>query len=119
MSEFFIEVFCDGQGTVRQHLKILSEKPDFHLFMQVHQELSQHTLHLCVAMVDHFLCLQDIELKILQLVGITSMLIAAKYHERFPPEVHFVISNQSGLAAQGKERFGQTMKYVVTNQTVP
>ena len=57
------------------------------VILQVHQELSQHSLHLCVALIDRFLCLQEIELKILQLVGITSMLVAAKYHERFPPEV--------------------------------
>ena len=56
-------------------------------FFQVHQELSQYTLHLCALLVDKFLVKQAIMLDTLQLLGITSLLIAAKYHERFPPEV--------------------------------
>lgn len=60
---------------------------DWLIQVQVHQELSQHTLHLCVNLIDRFLCKQTVMLDTLQLLGITCLLIAAKYHERFPPEI--------------------------------
>merc|ERR1712165_635069 len=59
--------------------------------IQVHQQfnLLQETLYLTVAILDRFL--QDhaskIERKQLQLVGVASMFIAAKYEEMYAPEI--------------------------------
>ncbi|XP_060590458.1 G2/mitotic-specific cyclin-B2-like [Ruditapes philippinarum] len=60
---------------------------DWLIQVQVHLDLSQYTLHLCVNLIDKFLSMQTVKLDTLQLLGITSLLIAAKYHERFPPEI--------------------------------
>lgn len=64
------------------------------MVFKVHQELSQQTLHLTVELVDRFLTYQRIPLNTFQLVGITCLLIAAKYHERFAPEVGIAWSLQ-------------------------
>lgn len=50
-------------------------------------ELLDTTLHMAVVFVDRFLSLQRITPSSLQLLGITCILIAAKYYERFPPQV--------------------------------
>jgi len=59
--------------------------------IEVHQQFSliQETLYLTVAVLDRFLQEEGatISTKQLQLVGVTSMLIAAKYEEMYPPEV--------------------------------
>jgi len=53
----------------------------------VHEELCQQTLHLAVAFIDKFLVVKGVKLQLLQILGITCLFIAAKYVERFPPEV--------------------------------
>ncbi|XP_052211978.1 G2/mitotic-specific cyclin-B2-like [Dreissena polymorpha] len=60
---------------------------DWLIQVQVHQELSQYTLHLCANLIDKFLAHTKIQLNVLQLLGITCLLLAAKFHERFPPEI--------------------------------
>jgi hypothetical protein len=40
-----------------------------------------------VAFIDKFLVVKGVKLQLLQLLGITCLFIAAKYVERFPPEV--------------------------------
>jgi len=59
--------------------------------IEVHQQFSliQETLYLTVAVLDRFLQEEgaSISTKQLQLVGVTAMLIAAKYEEMYPPEV--------------------------------
>ena len=56
---------------------------------QVHHRfhLLQETLYLTVAIIDRFLQEQPISRNKLQLVGVTSMLIASKYEEMYAPEV--------------------------------
>ncbi|OWF43518.1 G2/mitotic-specific cyclin-B2 [Mizuhopecten yessoensis] len=49
--------------------------------------MCQQTLHLSVALIDEILNRVKISLAVLQLLGITCVLIAAKYVERFPPEI--------------------------------
>ncbi|WAR07485.1 CCNB2-like protein [Mya arenaria] len=56
-------------------------------YLQNHQELSQFTLHLCANLIDKFLAKQRVLLNVVQLVGITALLLAAKYYERFPPDI--------------------------------
>lgn len=60
---------------------------DWFIQVQVYLELLDTTLHMAVVFVDRFLSLQRITPSSLQLLGITCILIAAKYYERFPPQV--------------------------------
>ncbi|XP_060069033.1 G2/mitotic-specific cyclin-B-like [Ylistrum balloti] len=60
---------------------------DWLIQVQVHQQMCQQTLHLTVALIDQILNRVKISLAVLQLLGITCVLIAAKYVERFPPEI--------------------------------
>ncbi|XP_053275476.1 G2/mitotic-specific cyclin-B2 [Pleuronectes platessa] len=57
--------------------------------VQVHTrfQLLQETLYLTVAVLDRFLQVQPVSRRKLQLVGVTSMLVACKYEEMFAPEV--------------------------------
>lgn len=56
---------------------------------QVHHRfhLLQETLYLTVAIIDRFLQIKTVTRNKLQLVGVTSMLIASKYEEMYAPEV--------------------------------
>ncbi|XP_062612384.1 G2/mitotic-specific cyclin-B2-like, partial [Saccostrea cucullata] len=60
---------------------------DWFIQVQVYLELLDTTLHLSVVLVDRFLSIQKVTPSSLQLLGITCILIAAKYYERFPPQV--------------------------------
>jgi len=57
--------------------------------VEVHMKfrLTPETLYLCVNIIDRYCCHADIDRKKLQLVGVTSLLIACKYEEIYPPEV--------------------------------
>lgn len=57
--------------------------------VQVHMRfhLLQETLFLTVAILDRFLQVQRVDRSKLQLVGVTSMLIASKYEEMYAPEI--------------------------------
>ncbi|KAI4308233.1 hypothetical protein L6164_031330 [Bauhinia variegata] len=58
--------------------------------IEVHRkfELMPETLYLTMNIVDRFLSMRFVPRKELQLVGISSMLIACKYEEIWAPEVH-------------------------------
>ncbi|KAJ8309501.1 hypothetical protein KUTeg_014375 [Tegillarca granosa] len=51
------------------------------------QNCQQQTLHLTVALIDRYLNARKLSLATLQLLGISCLFIAAKYADRFPPEV--------------------------------
>lgn len=57
--------------------------------VQVHLRfhLLQETLYLTVAIIDRFLQTHEVSRNKLQLVGVTSMLIASKYEEMYAPEI--------------------------------
>lgn len=57
--------------------------------VEVHMKykLKTETLFLAVNIIDRFLAKRPIQRKKLQLVGVTGMLIAAKFEEIYPPEV--------------------------------
>lgn len=57
--------------------------------MQVHLkfELMPETLFLTINLIDRYLCQQQVPRRLLQLVGVTAMLVAAKYEEIWAPEV--------------------------------
>jgi cyclin B len=57
--------------------------------VEVHMKfrLLPETLYLSVNIIDRYLCLAEVPRKKLQLVGVTSLLLACKYEEIYPPEV--------------------------------
>lgn len=59
--------------------------------VEVHRkfELMPETLYLTINIVDRFLAVKVVPRRELQLVGISSMLIACKYEEIWAPEVIF------------------------------
>ncbi|XP_020640481.3 G2/mitotic-specific cyclin-B2 isoform X1 [Pogona vitticeps] len=50
-------------------------------------QLLQETLYMCVAIMDRYLQAQPVSRKELQLVGVTAMLLAAKYEEIYAPSI--------------------------------
>ncbi|KAL5007976.1 hypothetical protein ScPMuIL_013557 [Solemya velum] len=60
---------------------------DWIIQVQVHLEMSQQTLHMAVALIDRFLNLKNVSTNVVQLLGITCLLVASKFVERFPPEI--------------------------------
>lgn len=60
--------------------------------IEVHRkfELTPETLYLTINIVDRFLSIMVVSRRELQLVGISSMLIASKYEEIWAPEVGII-----------------------------
>ncbi|NXG54903.1 CCNB1 protein, partial [Hemiprocne comata] len=57
--------------------------------VQVHLKFSlqQETLYMAVSILDHYLQDNSVSKKMLQLVGVTAMLVASKYEEVSPPRI--------------------------------
>ena len=57
--------------------------------IDVHRKfrLASETLYLTVHLIDRFLSLQQIKKSQLHILGVTSLLIATKYEEIYPPEL--------------------------------
>ncbi|XP_064615324.1 G2/mitotic-specific cyclin-B2-like [Liolophura sinensis] len=64
---------------------------DWLILVQDHLDLLQKTLHMTIALIDRFLDREVVELNNLQLLGITCLFIASKYHERFSPELSVLV----------------------------
>ncbi|XP_069118154.1 G2/mitotic-specific cyclin-B-like [Argopecten irradians] len=79
------EDFLHSNPKVTPHMHAVLT--DWLIQVQVHQQMCQQTLHLTVALIDQILNRVKISLAVLQLLGITCILIAAKYVERYPPEI--------------------------------
>ncbi|KAL3873838.1 hypothetical protein ACJMK2_036923 [Sinanodonta woodiana] len=95
---------------------------DWLIDVQVHQKLSTQTLHITAALIDRFLCLcPGIDLSLLQLVGITCLLIAAKFVERFPPEIAELcfLTNHTYLPNQVLEMERWILKTLSFNLNIP
>merc|ERR1712154_186338 len=86
--------------------------------VEVHQQftLLQETLYLSVAILDRYMQLQaaNITRKKLQLVGVTSMFIAAKYEEMYAPEIgDFVyITDNAYSESQIREQEVEIIKHL-------
>lgn len=63
--------------------------------IEVHHrfELMPETLYLAINLIDRFLSVKTVPRRELQLLGISAMLIAAKYEEIWAPEVCFANPN--------------------------
>jgi len=64
---------------------------DWLIQVQVHQQLSDVTLQLCVSLIDLYLSRKPIMLERLQLLGVSCLLIASKYEDRYPPTVNQLV----------------------------
>nr|XP_056704041.1 G2/mitotic-specific cyclin-B1 [Euleptes europaea] len=60
---------------------------DWLVQVQMKFKLLQETMYMTVGIIDRFLQNNKVTKKMLQLVGVTSMFIASKYEEMFPPEI--------------------------------
>jgi len=60
---------------------------DWLIQVQDHLGLEQETLHLGILLLDHFLFRQAVSVAKVQLIGITCLFVAAKFIERFAPEI--------------------------------
>ncbi|GFS25821.1 G2/mitotic-specific cyclin-B2 [Elysia marginata] len=60
---------------------------DWLLQVQSHEDLLDETMHLCRVMIDRVLATSGVTMPFLQLVGITCLLIASKFCERFCTEI--------------------------------
>ncbi|KAK7491601.1 hypothetical protein BaRGS_00017240 [Batillaria attramentaria] len=58
---------------------------DWLIQVQTHEQMEDETLQLAVKIIDQYLARAEVPLPKLQLVGITGILIGAKFIERFPP----------------------------------
>jgi len=83
------EHYLDGRGVSGQSVTGRMRGILIDWLVQVHLRfhLLQETLYLTVAIIDRFLQNQDVARSKLQLVGVTSMLIASKYEEMYAPEI--------------------------------
>ncbi|KAK9866112.1 hypothetical protein WJX84_002263 [Apatococcus fuscideae] len=91
--------------------------------VEVHQKfkLLPDTLFLTINIIDRFLQKKPVTRKNLQLVGVTAMLLAAKYEEIWPPEVRdFVyISDQAYTREQILDMEKLMLNTLRFNMTVP
>jgi len=76
--------YLDGKAVTHSMRTVLV---DWLTQVQDHLGLDQETLHLAILLVDHFFHRKAVSVAKVQLVGITCLFVAAKYIERFAPEV--------------------------------
>ncbi|MGH0166057.1 UNVERIFIED_CONTAM: hypothetical protein FKN15_058889 [Acipenser sinensis] len=60
---------------------------DWLVQVQMKFKLLQETMYMTVGIIDRFLQANPVPKKMLQLVGVTAMLLASKYEEMYPPEI--------------------------------
>ncbi len=91
--------------------------------MQVHLKfkLMTETLYLTVNLIDRYLSVQSVSRKNLQLVGVTALLLAAKYEEIWAPEVNdFVHISDNAYTREQILHMEKTMLNTLQfNLTVP
>jgi hypothetical protein len=60
---------------------------DWLIDVHVRFKLQTETLHIAVNLTDRFLARRQIRRNQMQLIGVTAMVIAAKYQEIYPPTI--------------------------------
>ncbi|XP_058866310.1 G2/mitotic-specific cyclin-B1-like [Acipenser ruthenus] len=76
--------FLEGQEVTGNMRAILI---DWLVQVQMKFKLLQETMYMTVGIIDRFLQANPVPKKMLQLVGVTAMLLASKYEEMYPPEI--------------------------------
>ena len=101
VEEYFNDIFETLKSTEKEFLPdsdYMSKRTDINSKMrsilndwlvEVHMKykLVPETLYITINIIDRYLSLKDIKRNKLQLVGVTSMFIASKYEDIYPPEV--------------------------------
>ncbi|XP_063236885.1 G2/mitotic-specific cyclin-B3 [Bacillus rossius redtenbacheri] len=64
-----------------------SQLVDWLVELQEHFELNHESLYLAVRLLDHYLARKCVPIAVLQVVGMSCILLAAKYEERYPPSL--------------------------------
>merc|ERR1712142_733657 len=77
--------YLHGKTTITYSMRTVLV--DWLIQVQDHLGLEQETLHLAILMVDHFFHRKAVSVAKVQLIGITCLFVAAKYIERFAPEI--------------------------------
>ncbi|XP_064623255.1 G2/mitotic-specific cyclin-B2-like [Lineus longissimus] len=76
-------------GEVSTHMRTILV--DWLIQVQLHLVLMDETLHLSVTLMDRFLSRKHIQLSKFQLLGVSCMFVAAKFTERFAPEIETLV----------------------------
>jgi len=81
--------YLDSQPEINQRMRsiLVDWLVDVHYKMKFFPE----TLYITVNIVDRFLAKTEVPRRKLQLVGVTSFLIASKYEEIYPPDIHDLV----------------------------
>ena len=77
--------FLDSNTSITKNMRMILV--DWLIQVQHHLRLSQESLYLSVSILDYVLHKRDVDPDKLQLVGITSLLIATKIEEYYPAEI--------------------------------
>ncbi|KAL5134697.1 G2/mitotic-specific cyclin S13-6 [Glycine soja] len=86
--------YIDSQPEITERMRAILV--DWLIQVQTKFELSLETLYLTINIVDWFLAVKNVPKRELQLVGISAVLMATKYEEIYPPQVHnFVFLSDS------------------------
>lgn len=94
MYSYYKEVEKESQPQMYMHIQTdMNEKMrailvDWLLEVHIKFELNPETLYLTVSIIDRFLSVKAVPKRELQLLGISALLIASKYEEIWPPQVH-------------------------------
>lgn len=73
------------QNEINEHMRVILV--DWLIDVHVRFRLQTETLHIAVNLTDRFLSRGPIRRNQMQLLGVTSMVIAAKYQEIYPPTI--------------------------------
>lgn len=101
-AEYLVDIFTTLQKSENEHLPqpgYMDKQPQVNSKMRailvdwlvdVHKKykLKPETLFLAVSLIDRFLEKRNTMRRQLQLVGITALLVAAKFEEMYPPQIH-------------------------------
>mmetsp|Transcript_46037 Transcript_46037/g.68555 ORF Transcript_46037/g.68555 Transcript_46037/m.68555 type:complete len:351 (-) Transcript_46037:359-1411(-) len=82
-------VYMENQPHINERMR--SILVDWLVEVHLKFKLVPETLYLTINLIDRFLERKEVSRKVLQLVGVTSLLIASKYEEIYPPELRDLV----------------------------
>jgi hypothetical protein len=82
-------VYMEGQPHINERMR--SILVDWLIEVHLKFKLVPETLYLTINLIDRYLQLKEVSRPKLQLVGVTSLLIASKYEEIYPPELRDLV----------------------------
>ena len=98
------------QNDINENMRLILL--DWLVEVHIRFNLLTETLFITINLIDRFLSIKNINRKYLQLLGITSLLLACKYEEIYPPEIKDLI-HMTDNAYNRKQVF--KMEYEILN----